>query len=447
MKKTALSLVAMFFAFSVSYAQWSTASNGTDIFNTNSGNIGIGTTTPLFLLHLRSAAPVINLTKSGILNWRLGNVTGNNFTITPDSYTGSGFNITSDGNVGIGTTTPATLFHIYSSGPLVRIESTTNNFYRGIEYAEGGVVYASEKFNANNGNFQFQSGTSGFGGFYTFNTDATEKMRIANNGNIGIGTTSPATKLHISTDANTSGAPDNSQFFITGATSTGKRLSFAYNTSSNYGEIQAQAFSGSYSPLNLNPNGGNVGIGTTSPTAQLTVQKDLAATQTLYVNRMANASLELVSTTSSAQVTLQSQPTSLSMLSFNHGTTNYANIYTNSNNSSLNINGVQGGPVTFSANSSEAMRILSSGNIAIGTTDTHGYKFAVNGSAIATSMTVQLYANWPDYVFKKGYVLPDLNQVKNYIDQYHHLPEMPTEQQVAKEGLNLGEMNKLLVKK
>lgn len=76
-----------------------------------------------------------------------------------------------------------------------------------------------------------------------------------------------------------------------------------------------------------------------------------------------------------------------------------------------------------------------------------GYQFAVNGSAIATSMTVKLQSAWPDFVFKPEYQLPSLNEVKVYIDQNHHLPEMPSEQEVIKDGINLGEMNKLLTKK
>jgi hypothetical protein len=76
-----------------------------------------------------------------------------------------------------------------------------------------------------------------------------------------------------------------------------------------------------------------------------------------------------------------------------------------------------------------------------------GYQFAVNGSAIATSITVQLRSSWPDYVFKPSYQLPSLTDVKAYIDQNHHLPEIPSEQEVAKNGINLGEMNKLLLKK
>jgi hypothetical protein len=62
-------------------------------------------------------------------------------------------------------------------------------------------------------------------------------------------------------------------------------------------------------------------------------------------------------------------------------------------------------------------------------------------------MTVKLYSDWPDYVFKKDYQLPSLKEVKAYIDRNQHLQEMPSEQEIAKDGLNLGEMNKLLVKK
>jgi hypothetical protein len=86
------------------------------------------------------------------------------------------------------------------------------------------------------------------------------------------------------------------------------------------------------------------------------------------------------------------------------------------------------------------------GNIALNTFDAKGYKLAVNGNVVANSITVKVYP-WADYVFKKEYQLPSLADVKTYIDQNHHLPEIPSEAEVAKNGLNLGEMNKLLLKK
>ncbi|MDN3581380.1 hypothetical protein [Mucilaginibacter flavus] len=90
--------------------------------------------------------------------------------------------------------------------------------------------------------------------------------------------------------------------------------------------------------------------------------------------------------------------------------------------------------------------LFATGFVGIGATDTKGYKFAVNGSVIANSVIVKLYPG-ADYVFKNDYQLPSLSDVKTYIDQNHHLPEIPSEQEVAQNGLNLGEMNRLLLKK
>ncbi|MHB8209028.1 hypothetical protein [Mucilaginibacter sp.] len=91
---------------------------------------------------------------------------------------------------------------------------------------------------------------------------------------------------------------------------------------------------------------------------------------------------------------------------------------------------------------------ITDGGLSIGAqTLPSGYSFAVNGNAIATSFTVQAYANWPDYVFKSGYKLPPLNLVKAYIDQNHHLPDVPSAEQVAKDGFNLGDMNKVTMQK
>ncbi|MBS7565387.1 hypothetical protein KHS38_13325 [Mucilaginibacter sp. Bleaf8] len=86
------------------------------------------------------------------------------------------------------------------------------------------------------------------------------------------------------------------------------------------------------------------------------------------------------------------------------------------------------------------------GNLSIGTTDAKGYKLAVAGNIRATEIKVEALP-WPDYVFKPTYKLPSLAEVKEYIDKNKHLPDMPSEQEVAKEGISLGEMNKLLVKK
>ncbi|NHA06367.1 hypothetical protein G7092_21335 [Mucilaginibacter sp. HC2] len=88
---------------------------------------------------------------------------------------------------------------------------------------------------------------------------------------------------------------------------------------------------------------------------------------------------------------------------------------------------------------------VNGGNVGIGTL-TPKEALSVNGNIRSKQIKVEL-ANWPDYVFKKDYQLPSLQEVKAYIDENQHLPETPSAQQIAKDGLNLGEMNKLLMKK
>lgn len=98
-------------------------------------------------------------------------------------------------------------------------------------------------------------------------------------------------------------------------------------------------------------------------------------------------------------------------------------------------------------NSTPRMTLTGSGALAIGTTDPKGYMLAVAGSAIATSITVKTVDNWPDYVFNPTYKLRPLAYLKAYIDNNHHLPDMPSEEDVKNKGVDLGEMVKLQTKK
>ncbi|QEC79309.1 hypothetical protein [Mucilaginibacter ginsenosidivorax] len=86
------------------------------------------------------------------------------------------------------------------------------------------------------------------------------------------------------------------------------------------------------------------------------------------------------------------------------------------------------------------------GNLGLNTlTPDPAYRLSVNGKIRAKEIRVE--TGWADYVFGNDYQLPSLEILKTYINQNHHLPEIPSEQEVAKNGINLGEMNKLLLKK
>jgi len=53
----------------------------------------------------------------------------------------------------------------------------------------------------------------------------------------------------------------------------------------------------------------------------------------------------------------------------------------------------------------------------------------------------------PDYVFSKEYDLPDLYEVKQYIDKNHHLEGVPSAEEIQKNGINMAKMNMILLKK
>jgi hypothetical protein len=95
---------------------------------------------------------------------------------------------------------------------------------------------------------------------------------------------------------------------------------------------------------------------------------------------------------------------------------------------------------------SNGISLITTGNIGIGTSDTHGYMLAVNGTIHTKEVKVDLIG-WPDYVFKPSYKLPSLLQVKTYIDKNQHLPDMPSAQEVKDNGINLGEIVKVQTKK
>ncbi len=93
------------------------------------------------------------------------------------------------------------------------------------------------------------------------------------------------------------------------------------------------------------------------------------------------------------------------------------------------------------------MMVKADGSVGIGTIDTRGYKLAVNGSAIFTKVKVKSYSAWPDFVFHEDYRLRPLSQLEQFIKTNKHLPEMPSADEVEKEGQDLAEINRKLLQK
>lgn len=75
------------------------------------------------------------------------------------------------------------------------------------------------------------------------------------------------------------------------------------------------------------------------------------------------------------------------------------------------------------------------------------FKLSVDGKAIAEEIVVKLSGAWPDYVFAEGYQLMPLPELEKYLQEFKHLPNIPTAAEIEEKGQSLGEMNALLLKK
>ncbi|WP_257666481.1 hypothetical protein [Parapedobacter tibetensis] len=97
-------------------------------------------------------------------------------------------------------------------------------------------------------------------------------------------------------------------------------------------------------------------------------------------------------------------------------------------------------------NSKLGIHILPNGNIGIGTIDPRA-KLAVDGNILAKEVKVKTDITVPDYVFEPDYELPTLQYIEAYVKEHKHLPEIPSAAEIQRDGLDLAEMNLLLLKK
>lgn len=110
---------------------------------------------------------------------------------------------------------------------------------------------------------------------------------------------------------------------------------------------------------------------------------------------------------------------------------------------------------TSNTNRSNAVTVFKNGLVSIGTdfydnsmpTTVQNFKLVVGGGILTEKVQVKIENNWPDYVFENDYKLTSLNEVNSFIKENKHLPGVPSANEVESDGIDLGEMNKTLLKK
>jgi hypothetical protein len=124
-------------------------------------------------------------------------------------------------------------------------------------------------------------------------TNGSERLRILSDGKVGLGTSSPGSRLTVNrvnfADASATGSTtlSNAGITVEATTDTNSRLMFGIGSTGSSPWIQAQnTSSNATQSLILNPVGGNVGIGTTSPGQKLVLQETVSGTAvyTQYFN-------------------------------------------------------------------------------------------------------------------------------------------------------------------
>lgn len=105
-------------------------------------------------------------------------------------------------------------------------------------------------------------------------------------------------------------------------------------------------------------------------------------------------------------------------------------------------------PLKFATSGQTRLTIFENGFIGVGVVGTPSAELTVAGRIHAKDIKVTVNAGTgPDYVFLPSYQLKPLKDVSLYINQHRHLPDVPSAVKMETEGVNVSEMNMILLKK
>ena len=290
----------------------------------NAGNVGIGTTNPGDKLSVNGTTASLHYRIGGTDGTYTGRWIDVSTYLTFDTYNGTNFagrnlriagndvyfgtgssatelmRLTAGGGVGIGTTAPASRLDVADTNPILTLTANAGGFSRTSKIDFGATFSATDNSARNAGNISggLSSTTwdSSYLNFQTRNVSGTlvDAMRITNGGSVGIGTTAPVLKTQIHGIYNlpdTTGVPDNGILRLSQTSGTSV-LDMGIGPTGNAWLQSYLSTDATSLNLLLNPNGGNVGIGTTSPGYKLDINGNVNTSGIIYFNN-SNRALQL----------------------------------------------------------------------------------------------------------------------------------------------------------
>jgi hypothetical protein len=379
------------------------------------------------------------------------------FVITPAAPNTN--NLTTNGNVGIGTGTSLQAARLQVLGTANQFRLGNATLFADINQNASGLIFTPSS-SANKVAFGIASPASGVGfhsnvGVFRISDPASATRAVQFNPNYPGLHDIPAGAL-VTTPITLPG--EGLTFIPSGGGGNGIKLGACVYDGSRWRSVWETANYLVPSSSNVGPtlllvkSGGNVGIGTGVPAARLHVNNlNLGTSAGNSVNwanfsgnvgnndqlKIINKRVKNGSSWWTSEIRLQRtvDVTDVSFMSFR----------------STGTDATYAAPaIVFGYGNTDYMSIDDQGKVKIGTrsqTGTHSdAKLAVDGKVVAQSLYITA-SNWADYVFAKGYELPNLYDVEKYYLANKHLPEIPSEKEVIENGIDVGEMNKLLLKK
>jgi hypothetical protein len=294
--------------------------------------------------------------------------------------------IDGSGNVGIGTSSPGERLSIAGAANVYASLLSTGGIKAQLNAAD--ATGAGAIGTVTNHPFRLE-------------TNNTERMRIDASGNVGIGTSSPTDRLQVNAqDGVRLGSSGNVSYVRIGSAFTGEGTSqISYDRAS--GAIAfSQGSTGSAPNERMRIDAsGNVGIGTTAPSAPLDVNGNVAITGTArrITGDFSNATIAnrvaFQTSTANASTSFSVIPngtnTQSDFFAFNSSDPNNASVMVlrvGTTEASVRSGALGTGtllPMTFHTGASERMRITSDGEVYIaGTTDQGAFNLQVNGTGV-----------------------------------------------------------------